>query len=201
MKVSGIYLITCLTTTKVYIGSSKNIYERWKAHKRMLRRGNHDNIHFQRAWNKYGENDFLFEIWEKTEKLQERETYWIYAFDAVSSGFNIDAEAYRTAKNGEANGMYGKKHSESTKLRMSLSRKARKLSKVHKTKLANILAQYRPIVAKKRQKKLKLISPDGEIIEFNGYKECCRITGINSGGLSHLRRGIRPTMKGWKNYG
>jgi group I intron endonuclease len=57
----GIYLITNLTNNKVYIGSAISFRNRWKTHKYKLRNDKHDNQHLQRAWNKYGENNFKFE--------------------------------------------------------------------------------------------------------------------------------------------
>ena len=200
MKISGVYLITCQLTGKVYVGSSVNIHERWKAHKRMLKGNRHNNIYLQRAWNKYKEEEFSFEILEKTNYLEERENYWINAFDAVLTGFNLSLSAYRQNQQGKNNGMYGKKHSVSAKLKMSACHKGKTLSTEHKQNISKSLTKIKNSRSKLNQKKLKLISPNGEIVEFNGYKECCRTTGINPGGLSHLRRGIRPTMTGWRAY-
>ena len=39
-----------------------DIKKRWSAHKGMLRGGRHDNQHLQRAWDKYGEDNFEFEV-------------------------------------------------------------------------------------------------------------------------------------------
>ena len=59
---AGVYQIINTINDKCYIGSSCNINKRWSAHKGMLRAGNHDNPHLQRAWDKYGEDNFEFEI-------------------------------------------------------------------------------------------------------------------------------------------
>jgi len=58
----GIYRILNLINNKYYIGSSKNITKRIREHKRLLRKGEHENKHLQSAWNKYGEQNFVFEI-------------------------------------------------------------------------------------------------------------------------------------------
>mgnify|MGYP003653975226 CR=1 FL=1 len=64
----GIYKITNKQNKKFYIGSSVNIETRWYAHKSYLRRNIHSNSHLQNAWNKYGEDNFIFSILIETEK-------------------------------------------------------------------------------------------------------------------------------------
>ena len=61
----GIYRIRNLINGKCYYGSSKNINKRWYRHKYDLRNNKHGNILLQRAWNKNGENNFIFEIIEE----------------------------------------------------------------------------------------------------------------------------------------
>lgn len=61
----GIYRIKNLKNNKCYYGSSKNIEKRWKTHLNGLKNGNHHNIHLQRSWNKYGEDNFVFEVVEE----------------------------------------------------------------------------------------------------------------------------------------
>lgn len=78
----GIYKITCTSNNKTYIGSSKNIKQRWKYHLSYLRRGNHHSTYMQRCFNKYGENSFKFEVllnmFEYNEELLRMiEVYYI----------------------------------------------------------------------------------------------------------------------------
>jgi len=61
---SGIYRIRNLITNDCYYGSSKNIEKRWTRHKNDLRNNKHINIILTRAWQKYGEDNFIFEIVE-----------------------------------------------------------------------------------------------------------------------------------------
>jgi len=65
---SGIYRITCVKNGKSYVGSSQDIPRRWKEHKNRLRANRHINPHFQNAWNKYGEDSFVFSVVEKCDK-------------------------------------------------------------------------------------------------------------------------------------
>ncbi len=66
----GIYKIVNQQDGKdsTYIGGSIHIEQRWKEHCNRLRRGQHPNIHLQRAWDKYGEDAFVFSVLEKVER-------------------------------------------------------------------------------------------------------------------------------------
>ena len=61
----GTYRIKNLVNGKCYYGSSKQIEKRFDRHKRELKNNIHINCILQRAWNKYGENNFLFEVVEE----------------------------------------------------------------------------------------------------------------------------------------
>ena len=76
---SGIYQIKNKVNSKVYIGSSNNIKRRWQKHKALLRHNKHQNSHLQAAWNKYGEDNFIFSIIElcSIDSLLDREQYFI----------------------------------------------------------------------------------------------------------------------------
>lgn len=76
---SGIYLFTNLVNGKRYVGSSSDIYKRLHDHKSLLKNNKAHNSHFQSAWNKYGEESFIFGILEYCdEKIRfDREQYYI----------------------------------------------------------------------------------------------------------------------------
>jgi group I intron endonuclease len=63
----GIYRIKNLVNGKCYYGSSKQIEKRFDRHKRELKNNIHINCVLQRAWDKYGENNFIFEIVEECD--------------------------------------------------------------------------------------------------------------------------------------
>src|ERR1035437_4313461 len=80
---SGIYSITHIARGKRYIGSSKNIYQRIKEHRLVLRHGGHCNPYLRKAWIRYGESAFKFEVIEDgilEENLIEKETEYIIKF-------------------------------------------------------------------------------------------------------------------------
>jgi phenylalanyl-tRNA synthetase alpha chain len=61
-EISGVYSITNIKNKKRYIGSAVNIERRWMQHRSELRGGYHRSRYLQRAWKKYGEDAFRFEI-------------------------------------------------------------------------------------------------------------------------------------------
>ena len=92
-KEPGIYKIEQISSKKVYIGSSKNMYKRCHRHMSELRHGKHFNLFLQRAFNKYGEDDFKVDCIEicSVDLLEEREQFYIdkyRSFDELN-GFNL----------------------------------------------------------------------------------------------------------------
>ena len=151
----GIYIIRNKINNKVYIGQSWNIKSRLNDHKRNLRNNKSANIHLQRAYNKYGFENFEFEpfldlSWvmnlDKNVAqiiLDETEKYWINYFggkdcndvynikDGGMGGKYSDEHKKRlsliqTGKfSGKNNPMYGKHHSKETKELISKNRKGK----------------------------------------------------------------------------
>lgn len=60
--ISGVYKITNKENGHFYIGSSVDIHKRWYKHRWQLNKHNSNNIVFQKAWEKYGEEAFDFSI-------------------------------------------------------------------------------------------------------------------------------------------
>jgi group I intron endonuclease len=89
---SGIYKIVNIKNNKFYVGSSKNLMNRWKEHSYSLRKNKHINCILQRAWNKYGEQSFNFEIIESCSPylLYEREQFYL---DLLKPPYNIGVNA------------------------------------------------------------------------------------------------------------
>lgn len=91
--ITGIYCIENIVTKKKYIGQSVSIYDRWSKHKSELNHGIHDNDYMQKAWDKYGEDNFIFSVLEicEIQELDEKEKYYIDLFDALNRdcGYNL----------------------------------------------------------------------------------------------------------------
>jgi group I intron endonuclease len=69
MATVGIYKIRNKLNGKFYIGSSVDISRRFSHHQLDLSKNKHDNPHLQNAWNKYGGENFEFEIVRLCSKI------------------------------------------------------------------------------------------------------------------------------------
>ena len=142
-KEIGIYKITNLINKKVYIGQTKEGFQRrfW-LHRWQLRNNAHDNKHLQSAWNKYGEENFSFEVIKicKKEDVDEEEKKFIKFYRENGPCYNIqdggqpcDFNSYISPeirkRVGEQNRkrMTGSKLSEETKNKMSETRKGKRV--------------------------------------------------------------------------
>ena len=85
-----IYKITNIKNQKSYIGKTSlaNPQERWKEHQNEARRGKSNHRAIYRALNKYGIENFTFEILEETNLPNEREQFYILFFDTYHNGYN-----------------------------------------------------------------------------------------------------------------
>lgn len=137
---TGIYMIKNLINNKVYIGKTQQpFYKRYQLHDWRLRQGNHDNKYLQHSYDKYGENNFVFAIVEcadnwSDDDYNQKEIFYISKYKQYRLSYNILAggegatgrvcSEYAKKIIGEKNriNMTGKKHSEETKQKMSLSR-------------------------------------------------------------------------------
>lgn len=127
----GVYKITNIIDSKVYIGQSINIYARWKDHIHSLNRGDSRCTLLQRAWNKYGEENFSFEIIElcSEDMLDCIETKYIELYNSQDSGYNIEPGGNNNKhlseetkkKIGDAN--RGRRHTDEAKKKMSEQRR------------------------------------------------------------------------------
>lgn len=127
---SGIYTITNVLDGKMYVGLALDVSTRLRKHREYLKRGNHANIRLQRAWNKYGENSFRFELLEEWVEtmLFCMEHYWATLLNTHDEnyGYNI-----------KPTNPYGySRLSEETKKKISISNKGKKRSTEAKEKTA-----------------------------------------------------------------
>jgi group I intron endonuclease len=86
---SGIYKIHNIVNDNFYVGSAFKLKYRFSRHKKLLRENKHFNKHLQSAWNKYGEENFKFQIIENVEDktvLYIREQFYI---DSLNPCYNI----------------------------------------------------------------------------------------------------------------
>lgn len=151
---SGIYRIRNTINNKCYYGSAINLDKRWKyEHLRALQLKKHYNDHLQNAWNKYGEENFIFEVIEHIvdrAALLSREQHYL---DTVSPEYNISKYATggsgvksdetkrkiserkkawwqknKGITTGEKHPFFGKHHELETRKRMAMNRKNKLLT-------------------------------------------------------------------------
>jgi group I intron endonuclease len=85
---SGIYQIKALHSGEIYIGSSSNLEQRERDHFRFLRYGTHDNPKLQASYNKYGPENFVFQVLVYCEPENCLDVEQVF-FDAVDPHFNV----------------------------------------------------------------------------------------------------------------
>lgn len=96
-RLGSIYAITLMLDGRQYVGSSGTTKRRWAGHRSDLRGNRHHSPQLQAAWNKYGEENFSFDIIEPIDlpmhftdaeiedALLPREQAWI---DKLNPVFN-----------------------------------------------------------------------------------------------------------------
>ena len=127
----GVYTITHRESGNCYVGQSCDMPRRWSEHRKMLRNNKHHSKYLQRAWAKYGENSFDFQVAETCDldDLTEREQWWM---DKLLPVFNTAPAAGSTrglVPSAETRANLraintGKKHSPEARVRISESMKA-----------------------------------------------------------------------------
>lgn len=119
---SGIYKIqSSIKPERIYIGSAVNYKRRKNLHLFNLRKNNHHSLKLQNHYNKYGENDLLFEliiVCEKHDLIKQEQIF----IDLYNPWFNNS----RTAGN-----CLGVKHTVATRKKVSESHKGLIRTKEH----------------------------------------------------------------------
>lgn len=154
-RTPSIYQIRHIESSKVYVGSAINPQKRCKEHGNALLAGRHHSRYLQRAWNKYGEGAFIFEIIEPVlfvEDLITREQHWIDTLQASNAryGYNVSPTA---------GSPLGVKHTDETRAKTSERSKAQftdpaqriKQSELKKAQFADPHVQKRHAAAQKKR--------------------------------------------------
>jgi group I intron endonuclease len=121
---SGIYKFINIINNKVYVGSAFNLKNRRRQHLFSLRHNKHCNEHLQSAWNKYGEENFIFEVIEYVDDktmLLNVEEFYILLYDANNREFGYNKREISDSNK-------GMKHTDEAKQKMSDAHKKENLS-------------------------------------------------------------------------
>lgn len=183
MKNSGIYAIENRDNGKYYIGSSSNLKKRKRTHFRDLENNKHHSRYLQRAYNKYGPENFEFIVLFncKPEDCLEFENNFIKELlpeyntskDAISpmkgrkhSKSTLEKFKQRQVKSGAEHYTHGKSTSEETKKKQSIAHSGHKHSEETKQKMRETAIRINAIGRVNRDKaKRKVIDNDGVIYE------------------------------------
>ena len=87
----GIYKITNKLNNHSYIGLSTKVEERWKYHQTPYNQQRESYKTLYKAFEKYGIENFTFEILEECsiQELGEKEKYYIAKYDTYKNGYNM----------------------------------------------------------------------------------------------------------------
>lgn len=145
---SGIYQILNNVNGKTYIGQTINFHKRKTRHLWSLKNNSHDNYHLQRAYNKYGLDNFIFFELIKcpNEELDKTEQYLV---DFYQPKYNICKDIVTSC--------LGIKRLQKTKDKISNSHKGKKLSLEHRESLsrAHLGLKQSPETIEKRMLKVR----------------------------------------------
>lgn len=216
-KIAGIYSLTNKTTSKRYIGQTVYLNGRKGDHLLNLRRNQHDNDYLQKAFNKYGEEDFIFEVLEvipkledcsnDKDKLTEREQYWMDFYNCYNReyGYNINLSA-------SINPMQGKTHTPEARKKISEAAKGRILSEENKKKLLDSRkgkpgSPIKEIINHQTYEKYRsrnkyeyhLFDTNNKEYIFYNLQEFCGINNVSPGWLRKMFN-EKIFYKGWTGY-
>jgi DNA ligase-1 len=211
-KTTGIYEIKNIINNKTYIGSSTNIEQRWRKHISELNNNIHSNKHLQSSWNKYGKENFKFNIIEITTKNKNeiilREQFWMdrtqcynkeYGYNKrkeaqTNLGIVISTEGRKNISNGHKgnkNYFYGKQRSQEVK------------EKISKAKLGSYQSEGTKLkrsVSQSGEKGNKSKLTENQVIEIRklykqniGVVEIAKIFNVSPTTISRI--GLRKTWK------
>lgn len=200
-----IYKIICHANGKIYVGSTSSPRRRWYLHKWELNRQKHDNVHLQRAWDIYGENQFEFIIIEfvARDQLITREQYWLDNLQVCNHeiGFNIAVKANSgTAGRNPSietrikisNANRGKIRSQETRTKISASRKGLKFSSKHCANLSTALKGR--VISNEARKKMSVAHKGKpqkpEAVKIRAELLCKEFIVIDPNGNEYRIKGI-----------
>jgi group I intron endonuclease len=183
----GIYKIKNIVNNKIYIGSTLKSFEyRFNIHVKLLKRNQHENPILQNAWNKYGENNFIFEIIESfdsinIEELLNLEKYYILKYNSTNKfyGYNICAvgksrygtkwsDESKKKRSGSGNPMYGKGYLKQGILNPLFGRA---LTQQHKDNVSkSLMGHDNSITSQKLSKPVVMLDINKNIL--NEYPSC-----------------------------
>lgn len=216
MQNSGIYIIKNIITQDMYVGSSCNLNKRKNAHLNSLLKNKHHSIVLQRAFNKYGMSNFIFEVIFNCNKNDciEFENIFIQlltpkyniAKNAIAPmiGRKHSQETINKFKNkivasGEKHHLFGKSISNETKEKMSIAHKGSKRTNITKERMSITARRINSISRIDRTKQYrKIIDNDGIIYE--SMTEAAKLNDISPSTVCDIIKGRHIKTRKGKSF-
>lgn len=181
-KICGVYKITNLVNGMSYIGQSRHVYNRWAQHRHG--RNKDHNYYLCNAINKYGIDNFSFEILQECsiDRLNDLERQYIIQYNSLKpNGYNL-----------EKGGGQGKVIAAETRKRMSISSVIRWLSPItDEERQRRQVAHHKPVSQYTRE---------GVYIRtFQSIKEAAKSVGAGEGNITVCcKKGNQQTAGGFQ---
>lgn len=194
---SGIYKITNIVNNKFYIGSTYCFLARKNHHFNRLFHNKHPNKYLQSSYNKYGINNFKFEILTKCPKEYniKMEQWFI---DNMKPDYNLRKTA---------NSNLGIKFSEEHKIKIGLKNKNKIRSEELKIKISNKLKQnpnlklYKLIVEKAKEvNSIKILKYNKKMKFIKEYSSMTEAAKDINGDPSTISKVCSGKLKSHKNF-
>lgn len=216
----GVYKILCQPTGRLYVGSAVNLRTRKNLHWSQLKRQIHHSMFLQRAWNKYGESSFVFELLEQVPTAADlvvREQFYIDRLQPdfnscpvarSSLGYRHTREARKRMsqlKKGCLPWIAGKRHRADSKMKMAVSKKGNVPWMVGRRHSADAVAKMSKAKMGKcnpNSKQIRQYTLQGVLITtFSSKAEAQRLTGVHEGSIRHVIAGRAKHAGGyfWKH--
>jgi group I intron endonuclease len=214
-----IYKITNDINSKVYVGqTSKTLQERFDRHYTEGKWKNTKKMPIVFAIQKYGKEHFKIELLEELPlnytqiQIDEKEKEWGLKLNCFSpNGYNLRLGNGRHSFSPESiekirKMNLGRKASEETKRRLSISHMGFIPTNATRKKLSNHFQGIRPcpLAIKNAMatiiKTHTLISPCGEKVTITNMAKYCRENGYNKGQMCQLVRGKKKSYRGWTRF-
>ena len=187
MSQVGVYAIINKVSGRRYIGSSVDIPARFRAHRRVLLRGEHPNRHLQRAWDYYGESVFQFLVLElcQPEDCRVREQ-WHFDNSEPDSLYNIALDAHRGAGKW---GRLGKTNSPEHNAKIGEANRGRPNPRKGQTHNWGYKAGATQVAA--LSYRIRAEHLDGRVLVFDSVRLAAMGTGLK-------RKSVSNILNGWK---
>ena len=218
--ISGIYTITNIVNSRIYVGSAVNIDKRLKEHRWALRKKCHCNIYLQRAWDKSGEVNFVFEEYlscdikdliffeqitiDKMVKTYGRKNVYNMCLTAGSTLGRMHSEESKIKIGLSSKGRWtGKHHTDETRKKMSIASKGKKMTPEGKMKISIAnkgrkgywSGKKRPAFSKEWKEKISKATKGHSYPGWHHSEEAKKKIGDSSRGRPSPMKGMKISNK------